>query len=221
MALIGTLQDSIETIKTDFFADETLASIDDSIKSENFNVYRGERENQILLYLTKELEEEKNRELQGKYGEMQGLQECLNQTRNGYLEEKQSSMDRARELEFENKTLKAENSGLNDKIKSFQERAKMEILNIENQNSMKSSNLQEKVDSYEVEIKRLKDDLDYKSKELIKKSQEVLNNQAFVDQEIELLKKKNDMFAHSQKDLSMDKESLIRETKNLQDQILT
>lgn len=221
MALIGTIQDSIETIKTDFFADETLASIDDSIKSENFNVYRGERENQILLYLTKELEEEKNRELQGKYGEMQGLQECLNQTRNGYLEEKQSSMDRARELEFENKTLKAENSGLNDKIKSFQERAKMEILNIENQNSMKSSNLQEKVDSYEVEIKRLKDDLDYKSKELIKKSQEVLNNQAFVDQEIELLKKKNDMFAHSQKDLSMDKESLIRETKNLQDQILT
>jgi hypothetical protein len=221
MALIGTLKDSIETIRTDFFADETLASIEDSIKSENFNAYRAERENQILFYLTKELEEEKNRELQGKYGEMQGLQECLNQTRNGHLEEKQSSMDRARELEFENKTLKAENSGLNDKIKSSQERTKIEILNLENQNSMKSSSLQEKVDSYESEIKRLKDELDYKSKELIKKSQEVLNNQAFVDQEIELLKKKNDMFQNREKDLSMDKESLIRETKNLQDQILT
>lgn len=221
MALIGTLKDSIETIRTDFFADDTLASIEDSIKSENFNAYRAERENQILFYLTKELEEEKNRELQGKYGEMQGLQECLNQTRNGHLEEKQSSMDRARELEFENKTLKAENSGLNDKIKSFQERTKMEILNLENQNSMKSSSLQEKVDSFESEIKRLKDELDYKSKELIKKSQEVLNNQAFVDQEIELLKKKNDMFQNREKDFSMDKESLIRETKNLQDQILT
>jgi FtsZ-binding cell division protein ZapB len=152
---------------------------------------------------------------------MQGLQECLNQTRNDHLEEKQSSMDRARELEFENKTLKAENSSLNDKIKSFQERTKMEILNLENQNSMKSSSLQEKVDSYESEIKRLKNELDLKSKELIKKSQEVLNNQAFVDQEIELLKKKNDMFQNREKDLSMDKESLIRETKNLQDQILT
>ena len=217
--MISSLGGKMEEIKQNLMQQENLNHVNMKLKERIFDSQKYEKECEILYIFCSGLEDEINNGNQNKYTEIHSLQDELREAKNCLLEERNESSNRIRELLHESQKLSTEMAAMEDRTKLVDERNKLEMVNVETRVNQKNYNLEEKNIQLEETIKKLKEDLDNTSKQLLIKGQEANTSQSIVEQEVTLLKSRNESFLEREQKFKAEIEQLKNQNKNYSEQV--